>query len=144
MSFPSIYNYQNLPQKQHTQHRQDKEFDQFADIYIAIQAVSDSSEYEMVEIVQNSGMELSRFNEIAKGGQEGNDDNITDSEKGQLGSIGTQFQDVQQRQQEKAMKILEGSEMGIERYQAVLMAIQQDEKLQTKLMSIFDTKIETH
>lgn len=122
----------------------DKEFDLFADIYIAIQEVSDSSQFEMVEIVQGEGMEIGRFNEIAQGDQEGTEINLTDIEKSQLGKIGEKFQAVQQKQQNKAMKILEDSEMGIERYQAVLMAIQQDEKLQTKLMAIFDTKIETH
>ncbi len=122
----------------------DEEFDEFADIYLSIQDITDSIQNEMMDIILGEGMDLDRFNEIAESQQGETPPVLSEIEKAQLEKIGANFQRIQVKQQEKAIAILENSKMGMTRYQSLLVAIQQDEVLQQKLMAIFNTKIETH
>lgn len=121
----------------------DIEFDEFAKLYLSIQIVSDSAQSEMARIIEGEGMQLDRFNEIAESDQE-TTTQLTEQEQAQLKAISEKFQQVQLDQQKRAMQLLENSSMGLDRYQSILIAIQQDESLQRKLITIFERSIETH
>lgn len=122
----------------------EEELDIFANIYYKIQLLGDSSQFKMAGAIEDAGMNLDRFNEIAQSQDSGSQPDLSDTEKEQLNSISEEFQQIQIKQQEDAMKVLEESGLELARYQSILMAVQEDEALQEKLISKLEKKIETH
>ena len=91
----------------------------------------------MVEKIEESGMELEAFNQVATQLQSGQTDAISESDMAKFQEVSGSLNEVQQEVQQTVVEIIE-DEVGLEVYQEMLTAYQSDESLRQKV----DTKLQ--
>lgn len=124
-------------QQDQTQDVSDKELHSFADAYQEIQSQNQEMQQKAVKTIEDEGMEIQRFNEIASG--ENNPEAKTDAsakEKKQMEQIKTKLQEMQADFQKKIAGMIEKKGLTVQRYQEINQAVQQDKGLQEKLQGM--------
>lgn len=135
---------QLLKQSQPAEDIKDDEFKLFANTYFEIKSANDSTEVKMISAIEATGMTLERFNTIARSQQGGENANITADEQSKLESISGDFLALQVAQDSLVNDIIIKNGLTLPRYQSLLIAVQQDQALQQKLIKLLEGKIETH
>lgn len=116
------------------------ELEQFAQALQTIQEAQQDVQMEMQEIVHGSALGEERFNEIHEtvnttGEMPGN---VDESEAQNYNTIVQELSTVQQDLQIEMATIVEDSGMDVERFNSIVMAIQQDEGLWQRIQEIMN------
>ncbi|MFW6347253.1 MAG: DUF4168 domain-containing protein [Cyclonatronaceae bacterium] len=117
----------------------DDEMRNFVEVTMDAQEVQNEAQGEMIELVEESGMSVDRFNEILSGMQEGNsqeDMDVDDEEMENFDSVIEELEVIQQGVEEKITTKIEENDMEVERFQEINMALQMSPELQEKYQSI--------
>ncbi|TVR74019.1 MAG: DUF4168 domain-containing protein, partial [Spirochaetaceae bacterium] len=114
--------------------------EQFAQALQTIQEAQQDVQMEMQEIVHGSVLGEERFNEIHEtvnttGEMPGN---VDESEAQNYNTIVQELSTVQQDLQIEMATIVEDSGMEVERFNSIVMAIQQDEELWQRIQEIMN------
>lgn len=124
-------------QQEQTKDVSDKELNNFADAFTEIQSQNQKMQQEAVKTIQDEGMEIQRFNEIASGENDPETkSDATAEEKKQMEHIKTKLQEMQVKFQEKVAGMIEKKGLTVQRYQEINNAVQQDKVLQDKLQKL--------
>ncbi|RFC53495.1 DUF4168 domain-containing protein [Brumimicrobium aurantiacum] len=123
-----------MPQpQQQTTTVSDSELEKFATIYVDVQEKSQEMQQNAAKIIQEEGMELERFNELAQANKNPNKEaDATEKESKQLTKINTKIQKIQTEFQAKVAEMIQEEGLTVKRYQEVFAALQQDKSLQEK------------
>jgi len=118
----------------------DAELGKFVNALKDIQEVSMNAESQLVQLIQNAGLELNRFNELYNASQNGQvkPEGATEEEAKSFETVMARMQAMQpviEKQFEDAM-----TKAGItnERYEEIMVAVQSDPSLQQKIQSMME------
>lgn len=117
----------------------DSEMRNFVEVTMDAQQVQNEAQTEMIELVEESGMSVDRFNEILSGMQQGNsqeDMEVGDEEMQAFDGVIEDLEVIQQGVEEQIVSRIEEKEMEVERFQEINMALQMSPELQEKYQSI--------
>jgi hypothetical protein len=126
---------QQMPQQQTTE-VSDDEIEQFALAFVEIQNIEQKIQPEMVQIVEDEGIEVQRFNEIMNAQQDPNQEvDASEDELIKFASANREIEEIQTRAQREMMEKIAESGLSVDRYQEIMVAVRNDSALQQKLQS---------
>ena len=115
----------------------DEELQQFMSASQSVQAFSRQIQQEMIDVVQDQGLEAQRYSEIQQAQQNpaANSD-ISDEEMQKFQAATQEVQKIQTRAQQQMEEKLSDAGLTQKRYQEISMMVQSDPKLQQKFQSM--------
>ena len=119
----------------------DEELEKFIEIDMKLQPMQQQAQQEMIAKVEEKGMEVQKFQEIAQSQQEGNTEDISESDLQNFNEISQELSKIDQQLQQDMMAKIEEEGITVERYQQIAMAINQDQGLQQKIQEMFQEKM---
>lgn len=123
-------------QKQGSDKISDADLKKYAQVSEGLSEMQQNSRTEMEAIVKDNGMELKRFSEISRAKQSGNTIEMTDEEEKNYNTISTKLQEYNQKNQQKAMQILEKHSLNQQKFMQIRQKLRSDKELQTRLKNI--------
>lgn len=127
---------QQLPQQQKIE-VSDGEIEQFALAFVEIQNIEQKVQPEMVQAVEEEGIEVQRFNEIMNAQQDPNQEvDASEDELKKFAAANREIEDIQNRAQREMLGKIDEAGLTVERYQEIMNALRNDPKLQQKLQQI--------
>lgn len=117
----------------------DEELTQFATAFQSVQQVSMQAQGEMMEVIQASGLEVQRFNELYNEAQSAEGDtpaSATEEEAKKYQGIMGRIEALQPTFEHKMDKAIADAGMTSERYEEIMMVIQSDPEMQQKVQSM--------
>lgn len=125
----------NPPQAPIQENFSDEEIENFVKINKEIIPVQEKIQQDMVKSIQENGMELPRFQELAQAQSAGNlrevTEDLTEIEK--FNKIGQEVVKLQQGMQIEVQEIIQESEMGQEKFNAIYMAYNSNPEIKEKV-----------
>ncbi|MBN1769175.1 MAG: DUF4168 domain-containing protein [Prolixibacteraceae bacterium] len=110
------------------------ELKNFASAYLKVQELSQESQNDMVDVVQDEGMEVQRYNAIMQSMQDSSKEiTIRDEEINAVETINKQLQKIEEATNEKMQKSIKDNDLSVNRYQEIMASVQNDPELQEKL-----------
>ncbi|MBE9129222.1 MULTISPECIES: DUF4168 domain-containing protein [unclassified Coleofasciculus] len=114
----------------------DQELEQFASVIKQLQSIQETGEVEMLEAVQRSGLSPERYLEILRG--QSNTETqptseVTDEEQQNFEQARNRLIEIQQMMQSKMQQAVEAEGLNVERFEEILVAIQQNPTLQQRV-----------
>ncbi len=105
----------------------------FAAAFQQVQAVNQSSQNEMVKVVEENGLTVQRYNELQQA-QQAPDKKVeaTEEELASFGSAVENLQTIQVKVQQKMEQKITETGLSVDRYQEIAMALQSDPELQQR------------
>lgn len=112
----------------------DADLEKFANAFKEIQAINQTSQQEMMAVIQEEGMEVQRFNEIFQAEQNPQQEaDYKADEKKKFDNISQEIETIQKDSEQKMIGKIKDEGLSVNRYQEIMMAIQNDPKMQGKL-----------
>lgn len=130
---------QQLPQQQQQEKVEvsDTELNQFAKAFQGISIIGQESQQEMVQVVQEEGMEVERFSELHQATLNPQVEvEATTEEKEQHKKIVSKLEVMQESMQKKMEKTITDAGLSLERYEQIAMGLQADRELQQRLKAV--------
>lgn len=125
------------PQESPAQDVSDQELNNFADAYMEIQSENQKMQQEAVKTIEDEGMDVQRFNEIAQSQNNAEvKTEVSKEENKQVEQIKVKLQEMQAKFQQEVAGMIEKKGLTVQRYQEINQAVRQDEELQGKLQKI--------
>lgn len=115
----------------------DADLNKFANAYKAVQMENQEMQQDMVEMIQNEGLELDRFQSIQQASV--NPEAKVDATKEELSSykkVMAEIEKMQPKLQEDMAKLIADNGLTLDRYQEIGAALQSDQALQQKLQAM--------
>jgi hypothetical protein len=105
------------------------EIDKFVSTVGKVIPLQREGEAKMVQKIEENGMALEKFNEVATQVQTGATDDVDPAEFEQFQKISTELNEVQMDIQKDVVKVIEKEGMDLNDYQQMIAAYQSDESL---------------
>ena len=126
-----------MPQQQEKIEVSDAELTEFAEVFQKMRMMNQKVQQEMMAVVQGEELELQRFNEIHQANMDPNKDvETTKEEDKKYKAVVAEFEVIQPEFQKKMQEVIAESDLSMERYQQLAMALRSDAELQQRLQSI--------
>lgn len=121
----------------------DQELEQFVDVYVQVMEIQQENESRMLETIEEENLDLARFNEIlqAQQQQQLKKINATPEELNAFSSAAQKIIAVQQEAQSKMEEVI-AEDLGLKAYQQIVVAYQQNPKVQERVNVMLQEKIE--
>lgn len=114
----------------------DDEMEQFALAFVEIQNIEQKVQPEMVQAVEEEGIEVQRFNEIMNAQQDPNQElNASEDELKKFAAANREIEEIQSRAQREMMGKISEAGLTVERYQEIMVAVRNNPELQLKLQN---------
>ena len=115
----------------------DEELTEFAQVFQQMRVINQEAQQEMIAVVQDQEFELKRFNEIHMAKQDPNETvETTDVEDKKYNLVVAELQTIQPKFQKKMETVISDSDLSMERYQKLAMALRTDTELQQRLQEM--------
>lgn len=117
------------------------ELEQFAQIIQQVYTVEQETTQGIVEILQQEGMSIDRFNTIVKwkkNSQESPNPSVTDAEMQSFNKVVTKIAQLEEQADTKIKEIFTSQELQLERFNQILEAVRQDPSLQSQVQQILE------
>jgi hypothetical protein len=127
-----------LPEAQPTE-VSENELEQFAQAFREIQVIDHQVQMEMLNTVQEEGIDVDRFNEFLSAQQDPAQQ--FDASEEELSRFATAYQEIgeiQEQALQQMQKVITENELSLERYQEIAMTIQANPELLQKLQEHFE------
>lgn len=105
------------------------EIDKFVSTVGKVIPLQREGEAKMVQKIEENGMALDKFNEVATQVQTGSAEDVDPAEFEQFQKISTELNEVQMDIQKDVVKVIENEGMDLNDYQQMIAAYQSDENL---------------
>lgn len=129
-----------LPQQQEKIEVKDAELEKFAEAFQKMRMTNQQAQQEMMDVIKNEGLELQRFNEIQQASIDPKKDvETTSAEDKKHKAVVMKLEKLQPKLQKKMQTILSESDLSMERYQQLSMALKTDAELQKRLKKIMQS-----
>ncbi len=126
-----------MPQQQEKIEVSDAELEKFADVFQKMRMMNQQVQQEMMAVVTNEDLELQRFNEIHQAEMDPNKDiETTTEEDKKYKAVVAEIEVIQPKYQKKMQEVITESDLDMERYQQLAMALRSDVELQQRLQEI--------
>jgi len=126
-----------MPQQQEKIEVSDAELTQFAEVFQKMRMMNQEAQKEMMAVVQSEDFELQRFNEIHQANIDPEKEvETTEAEDKKYKAIVTELEEMQPALQKKMEDVISESDLSMERYQQLAMALRTDAELQQRLQQI--------
>lgn len=126
-----------MPQQQEKIEVSDAELEKFADVFQKMRMMNQQVQKEMMAVVTNEDLELQRFNEIHQAEMDPNKDIETTSEEDKkYKAVVAEIEVIQPKYQKQMQEVITESDLSMERYQQLAMALRSDVELQQRLQEI--------
>ncbi|AXJ00226.1 protein of unknown function (DUF4168) [Cyclonatronum proteinivorum] len=113
----------------------DDEMKSFVEITMDAQQIQMLAQTEMIEMVEEAGISVERFNEILtamQSGQSQADLDMSEDEMQRFDNVLDELETVQEKVEEQIIDVIESKGMELDRFQEINFAIQMDPELQEK------------
>lgn len=132
-----------LPQQQQQQQQKvevsDSELSKFANAFQAIRMINQEAQQEMMQTVQEGGMEIQKFNEIHQAAMDpAVEVEVSAEEQKKHQEITSELEKMQITFQEQMEEVIEEQDLTIQRYEQIAMGLQSDPELQERLKAVFE------
>lgn len=114
----------------------DSELQTFAQIMQEVQQAQKASQSAMLKAIKDNGLEVQRYQEIARAKQQGQDANMSAEEEKAYQAVQEILKQEQQKMRQKMNSILENYSMDRQRYIRISRALQKDKELQQRLQQL--------
>ena len=121
--------FQAPQQSQPPSNYSEAEIDKFVSTVGKVIPVQREGEAKMVQKIEENGMALDKFNEVATQVQTGSAENVDPAEYEQFQKISTELNEVQVKIQEDVTEVIEKEGMDPNDYQQMIAAYQSDQEL---------------
>jgi predicted ribosome quality control (RQC) complex YloA/Tae2 family protein len=129
---------QQMPEQQSSD-VSENELEQFAQAFKEIQVIDYQVQMEMLNTVQEEGIDVDRFNEFLAAQQNpAQPFNASEEELQQFISAYQEIEEIQQQALQQMQNSIEEHELTLERYQEIAMTIQANPELLEKLQEHFE------
>lgn len=118
----------------------EEELEKFVDIDMQLQPMQQQAQQEMIAKVEEKGMAVEKFQEIAQSQQQGDSTVFSSEELQSFNEINEDLSQIDTQLREEVQSKIEDEGVSIERYQEIAMAVNQDPNLQQKLQEIYQRK----
>lgn len=126
-----------MPQPQEKIEVSDAELTQFAQVFQKMRMVNQEAQQKMVEAVEAENFELQRFNEIHQAKMDPKQEaEITEEEEKKYKLVVAELESMQPKFQKRMEDVIKESDLSMERYQQLAMALRADQELQQRLQAI--------
>lgn len=126
-----------LPQQQEKIEVSDAELTQFAEVFQKMRMMNQEAQKEMMAVVQDEDFELKRFNEIHQAKMDPKKEvETTEEEDEKYKEVVSELEEMQPKFQKKMQEVITESDLSMERYQQLAMALRSDAELQQRLQEI--------
>ncbi|MDX1544360.1 MAG: DUF4168 domain-containing protein [Christiangramia sp.] len=126
-----------MPQPQENIEVSDAELTEFAQVFQKMRVVNQEAQQEMIEVVQDEDFELQRFNEIHQAKIDPEKEvETTEKEEKRYELVVAELESIQPKFQKKMEDLVKESDLTMERYQQLAMALRTDPQLQQRLQAI--------
>jgi len=126
-----------MPQQQEKIEVSDAELNQFADVFQKMRMMNQEAQKEMMTVVQEKDFELQRFNEIHQANMDPEKEiETTNAEDKKYKAVVSELEEMQPELQKKMQEVISESDLSMERYQQLAMALQSDAALQQRLQAM--------
>lgn len=117
----------------------DDELKQFVASVQKIQILNQESQQQMIKIVEDNGLKVERFNEIAEAAQDPNKaSDASENEMKKFTDINTSIEKIYASSQKKIEEIIKVEGLSIERYQIIASEIQSKPELQERIQKFIN------
>ena len=118
----------------------DAELGKFANAFKGIQEVSMDAESQLIEVIQNSGLELTRFNELYNASQNGQvkPAGASEDEAKKFDAVMGRMEAMQPVFEKQVDDAIASAGITSERYEEIMAAVQADPSLQQKMQSMLE------
>lgn len=117
----------------------DEELKQFVSIYKKVQEKNKEAQQEMAKAVQDEGITIQRYQEIAQASKNPNKEvEITKEEKTKMKAIKASFTEIQNSFKTKITGVIEDGGMSPSRYQQVFQQIKMSKELQAEFGELME------
>lgn len=131
---------QMAPQQQQVEVN-DEELTNFANAYQGITVINQKAQQEMVKVVEDSGFDVKRFNEIHQASLDPNKEiEVSSEEKAKHKEVVSEIEGMQSEFQADMEEVIKEQGLSVERYEQLAMALQQDTALQQRLQKLMQGK----
>lgn len=115
----------------------DAELTEFAQIFQQVRVVNQQAQQEMIQVVQEEDFELQRFNEIHQAKMNPQKEaELTEEEEKKYALVVAELETIQPKFQKKMESIITESDLSMERYQQLAMALRSNPELQKRLQEM--------
>ncbi len=110
----------------------DEELEKFANAILQVMTIQHEGQAEMIEIIEDHGMTVERFNEIMMQAQEMPLEQVeaTEEEKEVYLEVIEQIDEIQIELEEELVEVIEEEGLSIEKYEEIMQEYQQNPELQ--------------
>ncbi len=133
--FSISFAFVSMAQQEVNDNFSDEEYEQFVDINVKLIPMQMEIEDKMVAIVEDTGLEVNRFQELMQAQQQGNimDASEDPEEIAKFNEAGQEVMKVQQESQQKLQKHITDNDMDLQKFQEMSIAYQQSPKVKEKV-----------
>ena len=114
----------------------DEELKTFIKVSGELQGMQMEMRQKMGQIVKDNGMDMQRFQEIARGKQQNQDVETTEEEEKAYSKIQQEMQQENKKLEKKMQKALDDNSMERQRFMQISKALRQDKELQNRFQKI--------
>ena len=119
----------------------DQELNKFANAYQAVQVENQKAQQEMVAMIEESGLDVEKFQNIQKAQMDPNTEvEATEKELTAHKQVMAKIQEMQPKLQSEMEGLIKKQGLTMQRYQEVAAAIQTNQELQQQLQAIMMKK----
>lgn len=140
-TFASFAQTPQLPQQQQQQPKvevSDSELTKFANAFQGIRMVNQEAQQEMMQVVEEGGMDVQKFNEIHQASMDpAVEVEASEAELKKHQEITSELEEMQGTFQAKMEKVITDADLTLERYEQIAMGLQSDPELQERLRAVF-------
>ena len=115
----------------------DAELNEFAKVFQKMRMMNQQVQQEMMAVVENGDIELEKFNKIHQANMDPNKEiETTAAEDKKYQAVIAEIEELQPKFQKKMEEVISESDLSMERYQQLAMALRSDANLQQRLQEI--------
>ncbi|WP_186753837.1 DUF4168 domain-containing protein [Echinicola salinicaeni] len=121
----------------------DEDYEKFVAINVAIIPVQQELQGKMVKAIQDEGLDINRFQELARAQQSGNIKDASDdpAELAKFNQAGQKVMEMQKGVQAKVQEMIQEEELSVQTFQRMSMAYNQDQKVKKKIDTLMQEKM---
>lgn len=125
-----------MAQQQAASDVSDEELEQFVNVSSVVQEIQMEAQTEMIEIVENEGLEVDTYNQIAQAmqmGQSEDEIDVSSEDMERFENASATIQEMEMELEAEMTSAIEDEGMDTERFMMINMALQQDPELQQRI-----------
>lgn len=118
----------------------DEKLEQFVEVLGEVSAVQQEMQHEMVAVVEENGLDVNTFNQIAQQQQnpQADQSTISPEDKAAFDKAMQEVQQMQLKMQQDMQAKVEASEIDMNEFNALMMAYQQDPEVQQRVNTLLE------